>query len=242
MARLGLTLREFDRVAHALCRPDPIRWRALISHLACSDEPEHPLNRTQLERFIAARRCLSHVPASLAASSGIFLGPEFHFDLVRPGAALYGVNPQPGRPNPIRQILRLKGRILQLREVDRDQTVGYGASHVMAAPGRLATVAVGYADGWLRSVSRRGSGGIGGRRVPLLGRVSMDLVVFDVSGVDPAFAQPGGFIELLHEDYGVDAAAADAGTIGYEILTALGPPYHRPYRGAPQQCSADAEV
>jgi len=233
MARLGMALREFDRLAEELCQPDPIRWRALISHLACSDEPEHPLNHLQLERFATARRRLPHLPASLAASSGIFLGPEFHFDLARPGAALYGVNPQPGNPNPMRQIVRLKGRILQIREVDRGQTVGYGALHVMAAPGRLATVAVGYADGWLRSVSQRGSGRVGGKPVPLLGRVSMDLVVFDVSSVDPAFARPGGFIELLHEDYGVDAAAADAGTIGYEILTALGRRYHRVYCGAP---------
>ncbi|HEX3415852.1 MAG TPA: alanine racemase [Stellaceae bacterium] len=236
MGRLGLTVREFDRLAEDLRHSDPIQWHALISHLACSDEPRHPLNGIQLERFAAARQRLAHLPASLVASSGIFLGPEFHFDFARPGAALYGVNPQPGCPNPMRQIVRLKGRILQIREVDRDQTVGYGASHVMAAPGRLATVAVGYADGWLRSVSQRGSGRVGGKRVRLLGRVSMDLIVFDVSGVDPVFVQPGRFIELLHEDYGVDAAAADAGTIGYEILTALGRRYHRVYRGAPRQC------
>jgi alanine racemase len=236
MGRLGMTVREFDRVAEQLCQPDPIQWCALLSHLACSNDPLHPLNVIQLERFSAARRHLPQLPASLAASSGIFLGPEFHFDFARPGAALYGVNPQPAKPNPMRQIVRLKGRILQIREVDRDQTVGYGASHVMAAPGRLATVAVGYADGWLRSVSQRGWGRVGGRRVPLLGRVSMDLIVFDVSGVAPAFVRPGGFIELLHEDYGVDAAAADAGTIGYEILTALGRRYHRVYRGGPRQC------
>jgi alanine racemase len=236
MGRLGLTVREFNRLAEELCRPDPIEWRALISHLACSDDPQHPLNGIQLERFAAARRGLAYLPASLVASSGIFLGPEFHFDLARPGAALYGVNPQPGCPNPMQQIVRLKGRILQIREVDRDQTVGYGALHVMAAPGRLATVAVGYADGWFRSVSQRGSGRVGGKPVPLLGRVSMDLTVFDVSDVDPAFVRPGGFIELLHEDYGVDAAAADAGTIGYEILTALGRRYHRVYRGAARQC------
>jgi alanine racemase len=123
-----------------------------------------------------------------------------------------------------------------MREVDRGQSVGYGASHLMEAPGRLATVAVGYADGWLRSISQRGSGRLGGRRVPLLGRVSMDLVVFDISGADPARARPGEFIELLDEDHGVDAVAADAGTIGYEILTALGRRYHRVYRGAPRQC------
>jgi len=236
MARLGLTIREFDELADVLCDLDPIRWRAVMSHLACSDEPRHPLNHIQLERFAAARRRLPHLPASLAASSGVFLGPQFHFDFVRPGAALYGVNPQPGGPNPMRQIVRLKGRILQIRDVDRGEAVGYGAAHVMGSPGRIATVAVGYADGWLRSVSQRGTGRIGGRRVPLLGRVSMDLTVFDVSDVDPALARPGSFIELLDEDYGVDAAAADAGTIGYEVLTALGRRYHRSYRGLPSQC------
>jgi alanine racemase len=233
MARLGLSLREFDAHGGERLERYPIRWRALISHLACADEPGHALNEIQRERFAAVRPRLPRVPASLAASSGIFLGRKFHFDLVRPGAALYGVNPQPGRPNPMRQIVRLKGRILQIREVDRGESVGYGATHVMDAPGRLATVAVGYADGWLRSLSHRGSGRLGGKRVPLLGRVSMDLVVFDVSGVDLALARPGGFIELLDDNYGVDAAAADGRTIGYEILTALGGRYHRVYRDAP---------
>jgi alanine racemase len=233
LARLGLTKREFDRLADGLCRRGMIRWQALLSHLACADEPDHPLNRDQLQRFMPSRCRMGGVPASLAASSGIFLGKDYHFDFVRPGAALYGVNPQPGRPNPMRQIVRLKARILQIREVDAGQPVGYGATHVMAVAGRLATVAVGYADGWLRSLSRRGSGRIGGLRVPLLGRVSMDLATFDVSAVDPSIARPGGFIELMGDDYGVDGAAADAGTIGYEILTALGRRYHRIYRGAP---------
>jgi alanine racemase len=232
MARLGLTMREFDRLADDVFH-GPIRWRAFVSHLACADEPEHPLNEIQRLRFASASRRLSHVPASLAASSGIFLGQGFYFDLVRPGAALYGVNPRAGHPNPMRQIVRLRGKILQIREVDRGEPVGYGATHVMAAPGRVATVPVGYADGWLRSLSHRGSGCIGGRRVPLLGRVSMDLAVFDVSDVDPALARPGDFIELLDEVYGVDAAASDAGTIGYEILTSLGRRYHRVYHGAP---------
>ena len=236
MARLGLTMRDFDGLADRLREQSAIRWRGLISHLACADEPAHPLNKIQRVRFASAKSRLGHVPAGLAASSGIFLGRAFHFDFVRPGAALYGVNPQPGGLNPMRPIVHLKGRILQIREVDRGESVGYGAAHVMDAPGRLATVAVGYADGWPRSLSPRGSGRLAGKRVPLLGRVSMDLVVFDVSDVDPAIARAGGFIELLGEDYGVDAAAADAGTIGYEILTALGRRYHRVYRGAPDQC------
>jgi len=236
MARLGLTTREFDSVADRIFEQDAIRWRALISHLACADREAHPLNGTQRDRFAAARGRLGRMTASLAASSGIFLGRDFHFDFVRPGAALYGVNPCPGAPNPMRQIIRLRGRILQVREVDPGQSVGYGATHVMDAPGRLATVAVGYADGWLRSLSNRGSGSLGGKRVPLLGRVSMDLVVFDVSDVDPVFVRPGNFIDLLDGAYGVDAVAADAGTIGYEILTSLGRRYHRAYRDTPSQC------
>jgi alanine racemase len=232
MARLGLTLREYERLADGLLCFSAICWRAVISHLACADEPAHPLNSQQRSRFATVRGRFGDIPASLAASSGIFLGREFHFDFVRPGAALYGVNPLAGAPNPMRHIVRLDARILQIREVDAGQPVGYGASHVMAAAGRLATVAVGYADGWLRSLSHRGSGRIGGVRVPLVGRVSMDLAVFDVTAVDPLVARPGRFIELLGEDYGVDAAAADGRTIGYEILTALGRRYHRIYRNA----------
>src|SRR5207302_10240237 len=121
-------------------------------------------------------------------------------------------------------------KILQIRQIDRGESVGYGAAHVMQAAGRIATVAVGYADGWLRALSHRGSGTLAGVRVPLLGRVSMDLVTFDVSAVPAALAHPGAMIELLGTAYGVDNAAADAGTIGYEILTALGTRYHRIYR------------
>jgi alanine racemase len=231
MSRLGLSAREFAGFADDLPRWKPIWWRLLMSHLACADTPEHELNESQRHRFEAARQRLPGVPASLAASSGIFLGPGYHFDLVRPGAALYGVNPQPGRPNPLRPVVRLCGKILQIREIDRGESVGYGAAHVMEAPGRVATVAVGYADGWLRSLSHCGYGHVAGTRVPLLGRVSMDLLTFDVSAVDPAVARPGAMIELLSENYGIDDVAADAGTIAYEILTALGSRYHRIYRG-----------
>jgi alanine racemase len=236
MARLGLTTREFATIADELSHESATRWCGLISHLACADQPSHPLNGLQRERFASMCRRCGGLPASLAASSGIFLGRGFHFDFVRPGAALYGINPQPGTLNPMRQVIRLKARILQVREVERAASVGYGAAHLMEHPGRLATVAIGYANGWLRSLSHRGSGRIGGKRLPLLGRVSMDLVVFDVSAADPSLARPGGFIELLDDDYGVDAAAADAGTIGYEIMTALGRCCHRVYRGEPDRC------
>jgi alanine racemase len=230
MARLGLTESEFYKFISQSAGGRAIRWRAVISHLACAETPAHPMNAAQRQRFCIARQRLgSNIPASLSASCGIFLGRGFHFDLVRPGAALYGVNPVPGHPNPMRQIVRLEARILQVREVARGESVGYGATHVMAAPGRLATVAVGYADGWPRSLSGRSSGRIGDARVPLVGRISMDLAVFDVSCAPALLARPGGAIELLGDDYGVDAVAADAGTIGYEILTALGWRYHRCY-------------
>ena len=236
MARLGLTRRELDVVADDPALQNAIRWRALISHLACADEPEHPLNEKQRVRFIGARELLGVAAASLAASSGVFLGPGFHFDFVRPGAALYGVNPQPGARNPMRQVVRLRGRILQVRELEKGETVGYGAAHVTGQPSRLATVAIGYADGWLRSLSHRGSGGLGGKRFPILGRVSMDLIVLDVTSAEPSQMQPGGFIDLLDEDYCVNAAATDAGTIGYEILTGLSRRCYRVYRHALSQC------
>jgi alanine racemase len=230
MARLGLTAHEFARL---LERPPAIAWRAVMSHLACADEPAHPMNAAQRTRFAAITARLPGVAASLAASSGVFLGPEYHFDLVRPGAALYGVNPQPGHPNPLCQVVRLCAKIVQTREIDRGESVGYRATHMMAGPGRIATVAVGYADGWPRSLSQRGCGWLAATRVPLLGRVSMDLMTFDVSAVDPRLARPGMMIELLGEHYGVDEAARDAGAIGYEILTALGHRYHRVYREPP---------
>ena len=233
MARLGLTEREFGGVIE---HPPAIAWRAVLSHLACADSPGHRMNEDQRTRFVAAATRLPGVTASLAASCGIFLGRPYHFDLVRPGAALYGVNPCPERPNPLRQVVRLSAKILQIRQIDSGGSVGYGAAHVMQTPGRVATAAVGYADGWPRSLSQRGCGHIAGVRVPLIGRVSMDLVTFDVSAVDPALARPGMTIELLGDDYRVDDAAADAGTIGYEILCNLGQRYHRIYRdplGAP---------
>ena len=232
MSRLGLSAHEFEAV---LENPPAIAWRAVMSHLACADEPAQALNAAQRRRFAAVRARLPGVAASLAASSGIFLGPDYHFDLVRPGAALYGVNPRPGGGNPMRPVVRLAAKILQIRQIDGGESVGYGAAHVMRGPGRLATAAIGYADGWLRSFSHRGCGRIAGQRVPLVGRVSMDLASFDVTALDPALARPGAAIELLGDEYGVDAAAADAGTIGYEILTALGRRYHRVYRGPAAQ-------
>jgi alanine racemase len=232
MARLGLTPADTARVAARGDLLAGIALRAVMSHLACADEPAHELNLFQLERFTAARAVLPAAPASLAASSGIFLGRDYHFDLARPGVALYGVNPTPGAPNPMAQVIRLKGKILQVRDVDPGTTVGYGATHRFLGPARVATVAAGYADGMLRSLSSRGKAVIGGHLVPYVGRVSMDLITLDVTGIDPALTRAGEYAELIGPAHDVDAVASDAGTIGYEILTSLGRRYRRVYREA----------
>jgi alanine racemase len=232
MSRLGLPAAELARLRAAPALLDGFALRAIMSHLACPDEPGHPLNRVQLDTFRTALAGLPPAPASLSASSGIFLGRDFHFDLARPGAALYGVNPQPGTPSPVAQVIRLKGKILQTREIDTDSTVGYGATYRRSRPGRLAIVAAGYADGLLRSLGNRGTATIAGRQVPIVGRVSMDLLTLDVTDLDPETAQPGSFAELIGPAHDVDALAAEAGTSGYEMLTALGRRYRRIYSGA----------
>ncbi len=231
MSRLGLPPGELDTLAAEPGRLDGIALSHVMSHLACADRPEHPLNAAQLAEFRAARARLPAAPASFANSSGIFLGADYHFDLARPGVALCGVNPTPGRPNPMRQVVRLQGKILQMREIDAPRTVGYGASHRAAGPTRVATVAVGYADGYLRSLSNRGSAWLGNQRVPVVGRVSMDLITLDVTGVSPESARPGALVDLIGPEHTADHVAEAAGTIGYEILTALGQRYHRVYLG-----------
>lgn len=232
MARLGLDARELDALAADHARLAGLALRCVMSHLACADEPEHPLNRLQAERFATAcARLPPGLPRSLPNSSGLFLGAGFASDLARPGCALYGINPTPGRPNPMRQVVRLEAPVLQVREIPAGATIGYGASARAERPMRVATVAAGYADGYLRSLSNRGVvGSFAGRPVPLLGRVSMDLTTFDVTDLPEIRA--GDRIALIGDAPGTtpDDLAARAGTIGYEILTSLGPRYRRVHR------------
>jgi alanine racemase len=148
---------------------------------------------------------------------------------VRPGAALYGINPQPGSPNPLRQVVSLQARIVQLRTVQAGDVVGYGARYIADGPRRIATIAIGYADGWLRSLTNRGFAFIDGVRVPVAGTVSMDSITLDVSGIPEHRLAPGLSVELLGAHQHVDEVAAQAGTIGYEVLTRLGARFHRVY-------------
>ncbi len=230
ISRLGMPPREVERLIAEPKRLDGIGLTLLMSHLACADEPEHEANRRQLGLFQRWLRNLPAAPASLANSSGIFLGPDYRFQVVRPGAALYGVNPVRKRFNSMEQTIVVEGKILQVRDVDRGTTVGYGATHrIERACVRLATVGVGYADGYLRSASGRGLVYLGNRLVRVVGRVSMDLITIDVSEVPEEESRPGTWVELIGPHLPIDEVADHAGTIGYEILTSLGRRYRRRY-------------
>jgi alanine racemase len=231
--RLGLGPYEVAELASQPKLLAGINLTLVMSHLIVSEEQDNPLNRKQLTTFKDAvgKLGLSAKPQSLAASSGIFLGPDYRFQMVRPGASLYGLNPLTNQPNPMRQAVKLEGKILQTRRVDAGMSVGYGATHLVRSPGRIATVGIGYADGFMRRMGNRAFVYIGDRRVPLVGRVSMDLITLDVSALPEDEAMPGAVVQVLGPKQSPDELAVFAETNGYEILTSLGPRYRRVYLG-----------
>ncbi|HSA83097.1 MAG TPA: alanine racemase [Geminicoccaceae bacterium] len=236
MCRLGFARTELERLDAGLL--EPIDLVLVMSHLAVAEEPDHPLNAQQRARFEELRRRLPRARASLANSSGIFLGPAFHYELCRPGVALYGVNPVPGCANPMAPVITLEAPVLQTHDVEAPGTVGYGASYPTRPGMRIATIPVGYADGYPRSASDRASARIGRHIVPLAGRVSMDLITLDVSALPAGAVRPGTTVTLIGGPDGVDELANAAGTIGYEILTRLGSRFARRYIPAqPQETS-----
>lgn len=238
--RLGLSFKDILYLQANEHLPKRLDLALIMSHLACADHPQHPQNDVQLRRFHEILRLLplSPKPAkqqplhSLAASSAIFLGSDYHFDLARPGAALYGIKPFSEMRNPLQQAVRLQAKILQLREVDLNMTVGYGASHQFQAPSVLATIGVGYADGIFRTLGNRGTVFVAGKRAPIVGRISMDLMTIDVGHLPRESVTLGMNVDIIGAEQSLDAIAHDAGTIGYEILTNLGPRLQRRYVGA----------
>ncbi|WP_041375514.1 alanine racemase [Polymorphum gilvum] len=234
MNRLGLTEQEAERLAGDRDLLDSFALALVISHLACGAEPGHPLNRQQLERF---RTLSGHFPdavRSLANSAGIFLGADYHFDLVRPGIALYGGKALDSFDNPMRPVARVEARILQLRTVRAGEGVGYGLAQTVRRDTRLAVVAAGYADGLLRRAGGSddrpgGHGWIVGHRVPVFGRISMDMQALDVTDVPAALLRRGAMVELIGPHVAASELAAVADTIDYEYLTALGRRFHRRY-------------
>ncbi|TPI32241.1 alanine racemase [Mesorhizobium sp. B3-1-6] len=230
MARLGMAPAEVEAVVGEAGAFDGVDIRFVMSHLARADEPQQAANEKQRREFELLRNMLPAAPASLANSSGIFLGPAYHYDLARPGAALYGVNPTPHAPNPMLPVIGLQAKVAQTRRVGAGAGIGYGHTHQAEGPLGLATISLGYGDGWHRRAAS--AAWFEGVRLPFIGRVSMDSIVLDISALPAGRLREGELVELIGPSQSVDDAAGHAGTIGYEILTSLGARFHRRYLGA----------
>jgi alanine racemase len=243
MNRLGLTLVEAQGIVPRINAGDH-GITLVMSHLACAESLNHPLNAKQVATFREIASNYSGVPASLASSSAIYLGPQFQFDMVRPGAGLYGINPTPEADNPMQGVVDLKARIVQLRNVERGESVGYGATWTARRPTKLAIVSAGYADGYFRAASANdGTRGaeviVAGKRCPVAGRISMDLMAIDVTDLPDKTARRGHMVTLIGEGITVDEVAHHFGTIGYEVLTSLGKRYARIYKGGEAKSEKD---
>ncbi len=229
MNRTGLSASEAEKL---FCQPwllENIDVVLVMSHLACAEVVGSTHNEQQLNRFTAYRSRLRRGRASLANSAGVFLGSAYHFNLVRCGVGLYGGNPYLHQKNPMNAVVNVNAPILQIREVNVGDTVGYGATFEFAAAGKVATVALGYADGFLRSTAGTAYAYIGSTRAPIVGRVSMDLITLDVSLVPESLLAEGTQVEFVGQNITIDQAAQNAGTIAHEFLALLGDRYRRTY-------------
>ncbi len=238
--RLGLSMDEALALADDVSRPASFAPVLVMSHLACGDDHPSEMNRQQLESFRQVSAAYEGVDSSLAASAGIFLGSDYHFDLTRPGIAVYGGEAVNGMANPMRPVVTAEARIIQVRTVKAGETVGYGRAMQLTRDSRLAIVAAGYADGYLRSQSsggvpmrqalpQGGHGFLAGRKVPVAGRITMDLTMFDVTDIPENAVRAGDYVELFGKNVLLDDVARSAGTIGYEILTSIGLRHERRY-------------
>lgn len=233
MNRLGIRVDEADIVRNHMAQFGYMP-QMIMSHLACADQPNHEKNRTQLSMFQAVMAQFPGVPASLANSAGIMNARENHFQIVRPGISLYGGRAVMGRKNPMSPVIKLEVPVLQVRDARTGESVGYGAVHQLNRDSRIATLPLGYADGLLRSLSAgdsRGGGYVVFREkiLPILGRISMDLVSVDVTDLGHEGPVPGDLMEIFGKTIGVDEQADACGTIGYELLTSLKGRYKRSY-------------
>ena len=234
--RLGLSTEDLSRLVANYSLFSSLNIALVLSHLACADDAADPKNAAQLVAFNRLRARLPHAPASLAASDGLMLGQAFHFELVRPGYAIYGGQAAPGRKTPVEPALIVRAMILQVRDVSPGDTIGYSASFHVEKPLRIATIAAGYSDGMARSASSThaapgGMVGIAGRLAPVLGRVSMDVITVDVTGFSERDARRGTFVDLIGPNLPLEMVGRQAGTIGYEVLTRLGRRFPRVYVG-----------
>lgn len=217
MHRLGLSLADLDRVRAV----SGLNIAVVMSHLACASDPKNPMNARQKEDFVAVAKLFPNARKSLSSSGAALIGPAFGFDLVRLGVGLYGVNPHDSGPSPARPVARLTAPVIQVHAMNAGETVGYGATFSAARRSVLATVALGYGDGFPRSGSNRASALLGGILCPVAGRVSMDLIVLDATAAGRT-PKIGDVAEFFGPGLSIDGAAATCGTIGYELLTTIG--------------------
>ncbi|MCZ2204466.1 alanine racemase [Bartonella sp. A05] len=229
MNRLGLDSEELQQLIKHPTLFEKADIKYIISHLANGDDVTHPSNGTQLAAMKTALAQLPACKASLANSGGIFLGADFYFDLVRPGIALYGVDPHGKHPTPLKPILKLEAQVIQSRHVDAGVPIGYGGSFITQRPSVLTTIDTGYADGWLRTLSNKGSVYFNGHKLPIVGQISMDSIIVDATDLKHQKPQRGDWIELIGRHQTLEKVAKDANTIPYEILTSLGSRYKRIY-------------
>ncbi|MCI5060321.1 MAG: alanine racemase [Alphaproteobacteria bacterium] len=229
MNRLGLSTDESDILLDDLTLLEGLNITTIMSHFACADEKDHPLTEQQAHKFANIAMLFPRAYKSLANSSGIFRDRSFHYDMVRPGYALYGGNPTPETSNPMRPVVTLEAPVLQTRHVKKGQSVGYGTTHIFEQDTQTATIALGYGDGFLRSGSSKANVYYEGTACPVLGRVSMDLITIDIGHLEQR-PQTGDKVEILGHHQSIDDLAHTMDTIGYEILTSLGTRYKRVYR------------
>ena len=230
MNRLGLTINELYDIIKNPTELKELHVEWIMSHLACGDQPRDIMNEKQLSVFLNAKKEIPNVKASLANSAGVFLGKSYHLDMVRPGIALYGSGSGSIPSKPLKQVIKLYSRILQIRTLSTGASVGYGASYRVSEATRVATVGLGYADGYLRSLSNCSWVFFNGLRLPVIGRISMDYITIDITQIASEKIKTGDFIEIIGDKFTLDDLATVANTVPHELLTRLGTRHHRIYR------------
>jgi alanine racemase len=229
MNRLGFSKKETYDLLEQSDKFKKLNVQLIMSHFVNADEKDDPITQKQADDFAVIAQYFPNVQKSLANSPGLFRSESYHYNLVRPGFALYGGNPTPETNNPMNRVVSLSTRILQLRECKSGDSIGYGSSYTFKENTKTATVALGYADGFLRSASNKATLYWRGQPCPVIGRVSMDLVTIDLSNLKQEQPETGDTVEILGPNQSVDDLATAAGTIGYEILTSLGARHKRVY-------------
>ena len=229
MTRLGFDADQTDWLIQNKTALDGLDCRYIMSHLVSAEITDDPTNATQLAAFDELRSWFPGMPASLANSAGSMLSPDFHFQMTRPGIALYGAHPADHPTDKLAPAVSWHARIMQVRGAKAGDRVGYGGTHQLDRDSKIATIGVGYADGYNRKLGGKARVLIGDQTAPVIGRVSMDSITVDVTDVDAAHLRPGT-VELLHDGYDLSQMAGDAETISYEILTKLGTRPKRHYQ------------